>query len=113
MTTEEINSLLDKRDTLLKKDSNDKEADLIQGKIQLEIRKRFKDLEVDFIIETLTRFGDAPCIVYDDNGLFAVSGSGYQEVVYGKKKLEGQIAIFVEKKMWKKTIREALKYYLK
>lgn len=113
MEKSHINKLLDKRDLLLNKNQDSKEADKIQDEIMSVIKKNFNVYEVDFIIETLTRFGDAPCVVYDDNGLFAISGAGSQPVVFGKQKIEGTISVFVKKTQWKKTIREALKHYLK
>lgn len=112
MTVQQINKLLNKRDSLLDKDYNNKEADVIQKQITNVIRKNFNDFPVDFIIETWTRFGSSLNIVYDDNGLFAVTYDGYAPVVTGKQKIQGTISIYVEKHMWKKTIREALYYFL-
>jgi hypothetical protein len=74
--------------------------------------KHFAQLPVDFILEIFTHLGGAPNLVYDDNGLFAVSGNGYQPVVTGKDKIDGTIHTFVEKRMWKPTIRKAVRYYL-
>lgn len=107
-----ISDLLNDRDRLIKKNSEDKRIDLIQRSIEEEIRKNFNDYEVDFILETWTRFGAAPCLMYDDNGFFAVSGDGYNPVVWGKRKIEGTMCVFLTKDQWKKTIREALRYYI-
>jgi hypothetical protein len=67
---------------------------------------------VDFILECLTRFGQAPNVMYDDNGLFAVSSDGFQPVVTGRQRIDGTISVYVNRKQWKKTIRLALKHYL-
>lgn len=107
-----INALLDESDALYKKDSKSKRVDEIQREISTAIRKNFNKYEVDFILETWTRFGSAPNVVYDDNGLFAVSGDGYQPIVMGKERIEGAFTVFVEKKQWKKTIRQALKQFI-
>lgn len=112
MTKKYILELLKERDSLLKTDEGDERVDAIQTDIVGEFRKRFNDYEVDFILESLTRFGQAPNVIYDDNGLFAVSSAGYQPFVSGRQKIEGAITVFVEKKQWKKTIRLALKNYL-
>lgn len=112
MKKKDIIKLLDERDDLYKKDNKDKRVDEIQKQISTAIRKNFDKYEVDFIIETWTRFGAAPCIMYDDNGLFAVTGDGMQSVVTGNKKLEGAITVIVNKKQWKKTIRKALKQFI-
>lgn len=80
----------------------------------IEIEKLLKehrdDLEVDFIIEQLTYLGDAPCLLYDDNGNFAVSGEGFQEL--NEEPDDMVISHFIEKEMWRPTIREALYVYL-
>ncbi len=112
MTKEDIINNVKVRLGLLKVDENHPDVDLISAKIIAEFKKNFNKYEVDFIVETLTMFGQAPNIIYDDNGYFAVSGDGYQPVVYGRKKIEGSVQVFVEKKQWKKTIRLALKHYL-
>lgn len=113
MNKEEISILLDERDILLDNENYDEKlVDSIQKKITKEIKKNFNKYEVDFIIETWTRFGCAPCLVYDDNGKFAVSGDGYGPAVFGDDRIEGSLQVFVEKEMWKKTIREALKYFI-
>jgi hypothetical protein len=104
--------LLDERETLIEIDYNDIRIDEIKEEIITEIKKNFNQYEVDFILETYTRFGYAPCLIYDDNGLFAITGDGYQQVVTGKQKLLGNFTVFVQKKQWKKTIRLALKYYI-
>jgi hypothetical protein len=113
LTQKDITNLIKERSRLLDKDYNDSKADLIQQHITASFKKYFKGYPCDFIIETLTEFGQAPNIIYDDNGLFAMSADGYQPVVTGDEKLEGELMVFVMKKdMWKPTIREALWHYL-
>lgn len=109
-----IEALLKERSALLKDKSrkDDNRIDKIQKDIITAIKKNFNKYEVDFILETLTKFGDAPNLIYDDNGMFAVSGDGYQPVVFGNQKIEGSMTVFVKKDQWKKTIREALKHYI-
>jgi hypothetical protein len=112
LTKNEINQLIRKRGNLLRA-KNDADADAIQKRITKSIKEHFNSYPCDFIIETLTKFGQAPNIVYDDNSLFAVSSAGYQPVVTGKEKLEGQTMVFImEKDMWKPSIREAIWHYL-
>lgn len=112
MTKQEIIALVKERDNLLKTHEKNVRVDEIQKQITDVFIKKFNDYEVDFILETLTMFGQAPNVIYDDNGLFAVSAAGYQPVVTGRQKIEGMMSVFVEKKQWKKTIRLALKHYL-
>jgi hypothetical protein len=97
---------------IFKKNSNDERVDMMAEEIQLFIVNNFDNLEVDFMIESLTHLGDAPNIIYDDNGLFAVSSDGYQQVITGNEKIGGEITVYVTKDMWKESIREALKFYL-
>lgn len=112
MEKQVINELLDKRDLLIKGKKNSKKVDEIRENIADAIRKNFDKYEVDFILETWTRFGAAPSLIYDDNGLFAISGDGSQPVVTGKQKIDGAITVFVKKNQWKNTIRKALKQYI-
>jgi hypothetical protein len=90
-----------------------KEIDSIGKEILKHLKKDFDILPVDFIVESLTHLGHAPNIIYDDNGLFAVTAEGFQSVVTGNQKIEGTFLLLVEKKQWKKSIREALKQYMK
>ena len=112
MTKKEITALVKERYNLLNTDEKNSRVDEIQKQITEVFIKKFKDYEVDFILETLTMFGYAPNVIYDDNGLFAVSSDGYQPVVTGRKKIQGSMTVFVERNQWKKTIRLALKHYL-
>lgn len=107
-----IEYILAERELLLKKDSDNPNIDIFKDNILGLLKNDFNELEIDFILETLTKLGQAPCLVYDDNALFAVSGDGYQPVVTGRHKIEGGITVYVEKKQWKKTIREAVRHYL-
>lgn len=112
MTIKQISDLVKERDRLLDIDSKDIKIDRISKRVENLFKKNCDSYPVDYIIETLTMFGQAPNIVYDDNGKFAISGGGYQPVVSGNQKIHGNIVVFTEPKMWKKTIRAALKYYL-
>src|SRR6185295_4543467 len=107
MDEQEIKSLIKKRYKLLNAD-NVKEADIIEKKITSSLRNRFKYFSIDFILETLITFGQAPNLINDDNGNWAVSGEGYQPVVTGKEKIDGHVMVVVTKKQWAKTIRQAL-----
>ena len=69
------------------------------------------NLPYEFIIEELTKLGQAPCILYDDEGHFAITGDGFQNVVMGEA-TDVEIVHFVEKELWKDTMRGALDYYL-
>jgi hypothetical protein len=113
MNVETIKNKLWVRKQFIKQDKEDYRIDEIQEEIITAFKKNFKQYDVDFMIETLTKFGQAPNLMYDDNGLFAISSDGYQPVVFGKNKIAGTITVFVGKKQWKKTIRGALKHYLK
>lgn len=112
MTKQEINALVKERYNLIQTDAGNERIQSLRDQVLLVFRERSDEYEVDFIIETLTMFGYAPNIVFDDNGLFAVSGTGSQPIVTGRQKIEGAISVYVEKKQWKKTIRLAIKHYL-
>lgn len=112
ITKSGILELVARRNELLEEEDVPSEVDIIQYNIVKSFKNNFRLYDVDFILEVLTQFGAAPCLVYDDNGMFAVSGQGFQPVVSGDQLIEGSLEVFVEKEMWKPSIREALKYYL-
>jgi len=93
-----------------------KEINEMGSKIRNLIETHADELEVDFIIESLTHLGDAPQVIYDDNGHFAVSGSGMSAVPMsdsGKFEDTEAFTAIVEPEQWYDTIREALNHYLK
>jgi len=112
MTKEDIKNLLVERQGLYDINEEDKRVDEIGDIILKYITFNSDEFEVDFIIETWTHLGYALNVIYDDNGLFAVSGDGFQPVVTGDERIEGAITTIVAKEQWKPTIREALIYYL-
>jgi hypothetical protein len=92
-----------------------KEIDEFAKEIGESINKHKDDLPVDFILESLTMLGDAPQLVYDDNGHFAISGDGFSSVPMtdsGKFEESESFTTIVEPEQWHNTIREALNYYL-
>ncbi len=102
MKKKEIIELIKERDLLLNTDNKNERIDEIEKIITDVFIKNVANYEVDFILETLTKFGQAPNVMYDDNGLFAVSAAGYQPVVTGNQKINGALTVFVEKAQWKK-----------
>lgn len=72
---------------------------------------KLNDTELLDWIEMETQCGAAPCIVYDDNGNFAVSFRGQQPCPDGDKFTGGvSIEVWVEPDQWMPTIREAIQY---
>ncbi|MEK6828903.1 MAG: hypothetical protein AABY15_02170 [Nanoarchaeota archaeon] len=93
-----------------------KEVKELGDKIRALLSEHKDTLPVDFILESLTHLGDAPQVVYDDNGHFAVSGSGFSPVPMtdsGKFETEESFTTVVSPEQWYDTIREALIHYLK
>lgn len=89
-----------------------KEIDSL-GKEILDSIKKYKDrLEFDFILIELTKLGHAPNLLYDDNGKFAIEGSGFQTVAFGDEPVDMEMQFFIEAEYWKDTPREALDFYL-
>ena len=71
----QIAEWLDERDQLLNSD-NEKEADKIEAKIKKILKEQENTFDCDFILETITRFGGSPSVIYDDNGMWAVLSDG-------------------------------------
>jgi hypothetical protein len=108
--------LLDKRNLSFNEETfqyefDPPEIDELGDTILALINEYKDDLPFEFIIEELTKLGQAPCLLYDDDGRFAVSADGFQDL-----STEGgsdiNMICFVEKEQWKPTVREALNYYL-
>lgn len=89
---------------------SEESVDKLGEEIMLHIREHRDNLLFEQIFEELTKLGQAPCLVYDDNGLFAVTGDGMHEIQMEPSDVT--IHCFVEKEQWKPTIREALYHYL-
>jgi hypothetical protein len=88
-----------------------KEIDELGEEIKRKIKEWRNLLSIEFILEQLTGLGEAPVLLYDDNGHWAITGDAYQSVVTGEPE-DVDIAFRVEAKHWKNTIREALDDYL-
>ena len=120
----EIEKKLNKRNKYLKryqknwdkktgkyKISEPKEIDKLSKEIYQHLSVNNQKLPVDFIIETLTKLGFDPSILYDDNGNFAISSGGMSSISLEPNDCE--LIFYVEKKFWKPTIRKAIKIYFK
>lgn len=96
---------------ILDYENEPKEINELADEILKCIQQWREELSFEFIFEELTKLGWAPCLLYDDNGNFAVSGEGMQGInPDGADNCE--MIHFVEKDKWKPTIREALYHYL-
>jgi len=96
--------------------SEPKEIDELGKEIRESLENNTDVLAVDFVLESLTKLGCAPQVIYDDNGHFAISGSGMSPVPMtdsGKFETSESFTSFVEPDEWYDTIREALNHYLK
>ena len=88
-----------------------KEIDVLIEKIRKYVMDNLNILPVDFIVESLSDLGHAPNILYDDNGMFAVTSDSVQTVHAGDP-VDMTMSFMVTKRFWKPSIREALVYYL-
>jgi len=86
------------------------DIDVLATLILEKLKEWRKNLTFEFIFEELTKLGQAPCLLYDDNGHFAISGDGFCSISEEVQDWAGEV--FVKKDQWRKTIREALDYYL-
>ena len=87
-------------------------ADELGTQIYDLLKKHYKSLPFDLVIEELTHLGAAPCLLYDDRGHFAISGDGYSSIGMDNEPSDINMSFHIEKHMWKKTIKEALEYFL-
>ena len=89
---------------------DEKKIDELATEIEKYIKNYFDSLPFDFVIEQLSNLGQAPCLIYDDNGHWAVTGSGYASVSLEVDDWEG--SFFVKKNEWKNSPKEALYNYI-
>jgi hypothetical protein len=90
-----------------------KEVDILGDRIYKMVKAKADQLPFDFIIETLASLGQAPNLLYDDNGHFCVTGDCFQSVSSGDEPNDTEINVFIPKNKWKTTIKDALKDYFK
>lgn len=93
------------------KELNDEVDNLTREIIDL-IKESIAELEFDFIMDQLANMGHCPNLLNDDNGHWAVTCDGYQNVVFGDETQDVETHFYVEAKQWKDTPKEALKVYL-
>jgi len=66
------------------------------------------NITLEFLLEQLTETGACPGLINDDNGHWALSFTGIQEVNFGDEPSDLNTTFFVEKHEWKPTIKEAV-----
>lgn len=91
-------------------ENNQKIEDLTEQILELIYMGKY-ELDFEFIMHHLTRLGQAPCLLYDDDGHWAITCEGYVSAISdGPDDWEGLFQVPKEK--WYNTIREALFAYL-
>jgi len=90
----------------------DKDIDDLADEILKYIKLYFEFLPFDFMMEQLAKLGHCPNLLNDDNGNWAISGDGFQNVVIGDKPSDVDTHFFVQAGLWRNTPREALLCYL-
>ncbi len=79
-------------------------------KILLKLKN--KEINCEEALEGLSKIRHCPNLLNDDNGHWAVSFDGFQNVPIGDDPEDISSTIFVEKSNWKDTIYDALIYSL-
>ena len=95
------------------KTEDEKKIDELAKEIERYIGLYHEQLPFEFIMEQLSNLGQAPNLLYDDNGNWAVTSEGFQSVVTGDEPEDVEMQFMVEGAYWKPTPREALLHYLK
>ena len=91
---------------------DEKKIDELASEIEKYIKAYHEQLPFEFIMEQLSNLGQAPNLLYDDNGNWAVTCDGFQSVVMGDEPEDVEMQFMVEAALWKPTPREALIRYL-
>jgi len=94
----------------------DPEIDRIADKMVDIFKKQNPDIGYyyppDFVIKCLTRIGQCPSLIYDDNGHFAIGSEGFQNVAITDDPIDLQISFVIPKEAFFDNIHDALMYYL-
>jgi len=80
--------------------------DLLKELMKVNIEK----LNIIKWFEELTNEGYCPALIHDDNGHWAVSFDGFQNVPMGDEPQDTRTTFWVEKRYWKNSILEAVEY---
>jgi len=112
----EIEDLISRRSVIIdineeKECEDDTVVDQLAKEILTKIYDNRDNLAVDFILESLTHLGWAPCLIYDDNGHWAISEDGVSSVSM-KENDDTYISHHSEQSDFRDTIREAVNHYL-
>jgi len=116
---EEIESMNNFRYSLIRKQNEDtttpaetKKIDDLAEEILRYIKLYFENLPFDFIMDQLANLGQCPNLLNDDNGHWAVTSDGFQNVPKGGEPDDIETHFYVEASEWKDTPKEALLHYL-
>ena len=93
-------------------DEVNEEIDKLAVQILDYIKTWRRTLPFEFIMEELTKLGWAPCLLYDDDGHWAISGEGMQSIPMDEHQETGEDWISHWVSEWHDTIRQALDNYL-
>lgn len=90
---------------------DEKRIDELAVTIEKHIKLHIENLSFEFIMDQLANLGHAPNLLYDDNGHWAVTSTGFQNVVMDEPE-DVEMHFMVEASLWNPTPREALIKYL-
>lgn len=110
--TETLNSY--SKDDLLNWKKIDKQQLKTNKMTTAELIDNFKDnkISVEYVLEQLSDMGHCPALIFDDNGHWAVTSAGVQDVSLEEGPSDISTCFFIEAHEWKNTVREAVLYYL-
>lgn len=108
----ELSILIETRLAIIEKDpENDIELDNNAERVILSLKKNLSELTFEEVLEAYSHLGSAPCLIYDDNGNWAIADSGYSNV-RTEDDQDLEITHNVEAHLFKPSIREALEYWV-
>lgn len=105
----QLKQKIEHRSTML---DADQDVASITAEIQLFIHTHRDELTFEAIFEGLTHLGMAPQLVYDDNGLFAVSLDFLQPLFFDDAAHDTDITTYTTATQWRDTVRGALYHLL-
>lgn len=76
------------------------------------IDKNFDDILIEDILNATDHCGLAPCLINNDNGMWAITGTGMQNISIDSDAWDFEGSFFVEKDEWRDTVREAVRSFI-
>ena len=82
------------------------------NKIYRFIDENFDNIFIEDILTATDHCGIAPCLINNDNGTWAITGTGAQNISIDSDEWDFEGTFFVEEGEWRDTVRGAVRAFI-